>query len=628
MVVRKVIRWSPWAPTAAESKRKYRVTVAVARVDGLYQGSAAASDDDGVGEAPREVSVEIRWKGPSRGRGLSYLRRRRKPTRCVLAERPVREGVAEWGAEEDASAFDHVCEFPAAEKDGSFGAWDVSFHLLSVRGDQGEKKLLEEIGTAMLNLGELASQLARGDENESSEQSQIPRELPVTLRAGSADARLSVFISFVEIKSAQEVPSEPTLQEVAGGERNPKAESDDKQATEHSCVFHSDASDETRQQLRPSLVTATPGEDTADWSTCSGSSTDAEGGNTIAGSASPPKRGFLSWRKRRRKNYDGNGGEARREGTSASAPSHSSTSLDDKVHEEETLIPPVPDAPGNQLTTGSWGEKELISRDGQTKLKASIFFASIDQRDESAGGESACTALVVVIADALQSNQMPTSSQFDALIREGSSAWRNLCEEESYTNRFPDKHFDLETILDARLRPVSVSPEKSFVGFFQPESFESLRGAMSFDDMWKEISCSVGDGGTKVYIVSWNDHFFLLMVEVDAFYVIDTLGERLFEGCDKAYILRFDDSASLSRLPDQQGGEQELIFSGKDCCREFINRFLAAIPLREELEKEEKRGEGPGITALHQRLQIEFHLVQQVSGEAQAYKEDSGYDVY
>lgn len=131
MVVRKVMRWSPWAPAAAEGKRKYRVKVAVVRVDGFSPRSAVVDD----GEGPRVVSVEIRWKGPPGGRGLPYLRGRRKPTRCVSAERPVRGGAVEWG-EEEGAAFEHVCGFAVAERAGSFGAWNVSLHLLSVSPSQ------------------------------------------------------------------------------------------------------------------------------------------------------------------------------------------------------------------------------------------------------------------------------------------------------------------------------------------------------------------------------------------------------------------------------------------------------------------------------------------------------------
>jgi hypothetical protein len=63
-----------------------------------------------------------------------------------------------------------------------------------------------------------------------------------------------------------------------------------------------------------------------------------------------------------------------------------------------------------------------------------------------------------------------------------------LFEKEDYRQRFPNKHFDLETILQAKIRPLSVVPEKSFIGFFDPEGLEEggfyfLHGAISFDSI-------------------------------------------------------------------------------------------------------------------------------------------------
>lgn len=302
----------------------------------------------------------------------------------------------------------------------------------------------------------------------------------------------------------------------------------------------------------------------------------------------------------------------------------------------------------DNFAVGSWEQKELLSRDGHLKLQAKVFFSSIDQRSERAAGESACTALVAVIADWFQSNrdEMPIKSQLDSLIREGSSEWRNLCGNETYRERFPDKHFDLETVLQAKIRPLSVVPEKSFIGFFHPEGieegeFDFLQGAMSFDNIWDEISRSAPDTSTNadpvVYIVSWNDHFFVLKVEQDAYYIIDTLGERLFEGCNQAFILKFDRETTIHQVPDETHqksddkpatdkvsleAEKEAIASegdivvrnedeatvvcrGKDSCKEYIKSFLAAIPIR-ELQVDLKKGLMASTTPLHHRLQIEF----------------------
>ncbi|XP_043711190.1 uncharacterized protein LOC122660081 [Telopea speciosissima] len=321
----------------------------------------------------------------------------------------------------------------------------------------------------------------------------------------------------------------------------------------------------------------------------------------------------------------------------------------------------------DNFAVGSWEHKEVISRDGHMKLHTQVFYASIDQRNERAAGESACTALVAVIADWFQNNRddMPIKSQFDSLIREGSLEWRNLCENETYRERFPDKHFDLETVLQAKIRPLSVDSQKSFIGFFYPDGmedggFDFLHGAMSFDNIWDEISHAgsncPSDDDPQVYIVSWNDHFFVLKVEPEAYYIIDTLGERLFEGCNQAYILRFDRDTTIHRLPkeaqseeksagdhqkvtaaessilqiqqsntkeasatgsivlkpdeesEKSEGEEMVVCSGKESCKEYIKNFLAAIPLR-ELQVDIKKGL-MASTPLHHRLQIEVHYTQ------------------
>ena len=97
----------------------------------------------------------------------------------------------------------------------------------------------------------------------------------------------------------------------------------------------------------------------------------------------------------------------------------------------------------------------------------------------------------------------------------------------------------------------------------------------------------------------------MLKVDEDAYYVIDTLGERLVEGCEQAYILRFDNGSYLTT-----SGTEEVLSNGKECCKEFIKRFLAAIPLK-ELEIEEQKEAVP-YYSLHHRLQIEFNFCRTV----------------
>ena len=91
---------------------------------------------------------------------------------------------------------------------------------------------------------------------------------------------------------------------------------------------------------------------------------------------------------------------------------------------------------------------------------------------------------------------------------------------------------------------------------------------MSFDNIWDEISQN-GSNSNHVYIVSWNDHFFILKVEHDAYYIIDTLGERLYEGCNQAYVLKFDKDTTIQKLPiDSQKSnantEHSLVSKGKE----------------------------------------------------------------
>lgn len=334
-------------------------------------------------------------------------------------------------------------------------------------------------------------------------------------------------------------------------------------------------------------------------------------------------------------------------------------------HKNEDLYAnhlPVSEFGDDSFAVGTWEQKEIMSRDGHMKLHTQVFFASIDQRNERAAGESACTVLVAVIADWLQNNHklMPIKSQFDSLIRDGSLEWRNLCENETYMDRFPDKHFDLETVVNTRICDICVVPGKSFIGFFHPEekeegNFEFLHSAMSFDNIWNEIvsmECS-SSGESPIYVVSWNDHFFVLKVETDAYYIIDTLGERLHEGCNQAYILKFDRSTTIFKLPSQlpddkpitenvaeaiepqnltaeaidlshssiEGSpargsaeqmsneyEEEIVCRGKESCREYIKSFLAAVPIR-QLQADIKKGL-PTSKPLHHRLQIEFHFTQ------------------
>ncbi|XP_045794354.1 uncharacterized protein LOC123889176, partial [Trifolium pratense] len=394
-----------------------------------------------------------------------------------------------------------------------------------------------------------------------------------------------------------------------------------------------------------------------------GKSSVSSSGSYLSQSA---KRGILSWKKRKlgfrsnkgvrgepllKKEYAEDGGDDidfdRRQLSSSSEESYSSKFL--KTGENGSLFSEFGD---DMFIVGSWEQKEITSRDGHMKLDTQVFFASIDQRSACVAGESACTALVAVIADWFQNyhNLMPLKSQLDSLIREGSSKWRKLRENETYRNQFPDGHFDLETVLEAKIRPLSIVPDKSFIGFFHPEGmdeerFEFLRGSMSFDNIWDEISGLehewLSNDKPHVFIVSWNDHFFVLKVESDCYYIIDTLGERLYEGCNQAYILKFDSNTVIHKTQNfvqsssndktknntkpqtnnkpaeqvngnesdsiEEQEEEDVVCRGKEACKEYIKNFLAAIPIR---QLQADIGTNNGTFSPHQRLQIEFHYTQ------------------
>lgn len=287
-----------------------------------------------------------------------------------------------------------------------------------------------------------------------------------------------------------------------------------------------------------------------------------------------------------------------------------------------------------RFEVGNWQKKTVISRDGQMELVTDIFLASIDQRSEKAAGGSACTVIAVVIADWLHNNPktLPLKCQFDGLVREGSLEWRKLCADENHKGKFSDHHFDLDTVLEAKIRPLSEVKKMSYIGFFSlddmNDSLKFLQGAMSFDTIWKEVLCS-DESEERIYIASWNDHFFVLKIEKNVIYLIDTYGERLFEGCNQAYILKFSKESMVYRrhtdsgsqamdsdectenIPNGEGMDEdddsskEVVCEGMESCKQYIKEFLAALPLR-ELQYEIKRGVVEEAI-LHRQLQIEFH---------------------
>ncbi|CAK7353704.1 unnamed protein product [Dovyalis caffra] len=580
-----MMKWS-WIQAAGTTK-KVHVKVKPLKLEGLL----CKEKVDDNGRERMFVVVKMKWKGP-KSSGLVPFYRVSKCKKNYTSQKFFKEGESniEWNDEE----FDSVCDFWIPSKDKLFAQWDVSFTVLFGEDAKSRTKMAV-LGNGTLNIAELASTM----------DSQIERKVPISLLIDgvASQATLLIGVSFTEIRNSCDPPGIfQNLDDSDAKKRLFKGmTASKKKMDEGNQVSSSDSDDSSMFDMDGSSGTST--------SKSGSSSQEMSSGTELGSSPSSETRSDLttkarlfSWKKRR---LSFSLSRTRRKVEPFFENSSAQMDKSDSAQKDE------------------WDVKELVSRDGQAKLKANVFLASFDQRSEKAAGESACTAIVAVIADWLHSNQefMPTLSQFDNLITEGSQEWRKLCDNEAYTNFFPDNHFDLETVLKADLRPLTISHEKSFTGIFSPEKFENLKGATSFDDVWQEITSNANDDEQKIYIVSWNDHFFVLKVDAEAYYIIDSLGERLFEGCDQAYILKFDDSSLMhgkvvkeniateeiageERAEDKEVSE-DIICKGKECCKEFIKRFLAAIPLG-ELEEEEKKGTISTFSLL-KRLQIDFH---------------------
>ncbi|KAF7035322.1 hypothetical protein CFC21_046223 [Triticum aestivum] len=617
-----------------------------ARRRGVRVGPTKLEGLPAAWSAPAVAAVKVKW--PGAGGALSQMLTGRRGGRGVTAVEPVGgDGAVRWDAAADANRF-RVDVEPGASPRGGGGAGrperGVFFSVLYGFQEQGRGKdlvRLDEIGTAMISLEECCWEMQLQQQKVGAPLQQLvvvpirvrkdgwasdamlyvsnqtytsslsplitshthPLQLPANYlrvcislgfsicHAGSwfrswvnvelvdlsTPAEVERSVSFREKPRANPTPV-PTMREIHRG------------STYHEVLDLKQLLDLAEKQGRVAVYRNKRNSDTSSVSSGGGMSSSSStvslssASTSTSGGASPEpgstsKRRFLPWRRRSRESL--------------------SQEMPIKCMGDDDV----------------WETREFTSRDSETRLRTPVFFASIDQRDDSAGGESACTALVAVLAAALHANHplMPTRAELDALIRDGSSEWRRLCDDEAHMAQFPNRHFDLETVLAARTRPIAVEHDRAFVGFFQPESFASLSGAMSFDDIWREISAGErAPGEADVYIVSWNDHFFVLKAESDCYHVVDTLGERLFEGCDKAYMLRFDATSEMRALPSpdsspSSGPEEEVVVAtGKECCGEFIKRFLAAIPLREELHIEQSGCADAG--APHRRLQIEFHF--------------------
>ncbi|KAM3338534.1 hypothetical protein P3S68_030620 [Capsicum galapagoense] len=633
MVV-KMMKWMSCSPLLSSKKYEAKITV-----NCLKGFNFLLNEKMGVQDFDR-LRVEIKWKGSSKGISLNLGSfNRRSVKKNFTKEECLKEdkGIVEWNEE-----FLSVCKF-SGWKDGVFQPWEVVFTVINLFNgtSKGPNQKL------VLNLVEL-----RNTHEASETFSKFIMSAPVSPNPGKAlltdrngGGSLKVGLRKVKFLKALSFRRHKKAYHAEEGSEDTSVQ---KSFSYEALVY--------ANYVGGSFCSNTSGsssnEDLVHYShhisdTKHKYPEDKTAANQSAEQSS--KHSLLSWRKRKlsfkypktkgepllKKHYGADGtndtGFDRRQLCS----SNESSSRGHKF--EETSPISVSEFGDESFVVGSWEQKEIISRDGQMKL--------------------ACTALVAVIADWFHYNpeDMPIKSQLDSLICEGSMQWRDLCENENYRERFPYKYFDLEIVLEAKVHPLSVVSEKSFIGFFHPEGIEEeegfhfLHGSMSFDNIWDEISKFAQEtprhGDSCVYIVSWNDHFFILKVEKDAYYIIDTLGESLFEGCNQAYILKFDQDTTIMQAPgesqqlddkpscdrkektdvkeasdeskivmstnsddsmqEDRVPEKNIIYRGKESCKEYIKRFLAAVPIR-ELQVDVKKGL-MASTPRHQRLQIEFH---------------------
>ncbi|KAG8375793.1 hypothetical protein BUALT_Bualt10G0137400 [Buddleja alternifolia] len=595
----KMRKWSPW-PAAT---RRFQVAVKPIKLEGLQEEDGGDEDESQMRTTENFVAIKIKWKGEPKFFTFTAPFQRNSRQKIEFSrEKVLKKGLRVIVWDEEDQWFENSCCFSVVSNSNhhhhhhqKLGAWEISFNVLYGDQKMDAKAKMAVIGRVSINIAEIALNM-----NNSSVEQKLPLKLQIDGIA--REATLTVLLNFVEIREPQD-----SIATTRGGSTKcseVKGLSDNE---------FNESVKGRRKALSQEEITL----DESDESSTFEAKDESAAPTSL--SLSTKKEGWFSWKSRRfsikraKTKEDNFEDEQTQESCSNQNPD---PQCSDQVSQKDD--PGKPGSGDEGCRAGVWEEKEIISRDGQTKLKSQVFFASFDQRSDKAAGESACTALVAVISHWLHSNSdaMPNRPEFDNLIIQGSSEWRKLCENAAYVNDFPNKHFDLETVLRANIRPISISHNKSFVGFFGAETFESLKEAMSFDDIWNEIS-SNNEIEPRIYIVSWNDHFFVLKAEGNAYYIIDTLGERLFEGCNQAYILKFDDSVIMQKHAGKEKSEasknnstedeekEKIICSGKECCREFIKRFLAAIPLK-ELEEEEKK-KTVSYFSLHHRLQIEFN---------------------
>ena len=219
------------------------------------------------------------------------------------------------------------------------------------------------------------------------------------------------------------------------------------------------------------------------------------------------------------------------------------------------------------LTPGSgfWSRMEValpadeLDGDGAC-VNAEVCFGTFDQRSVMAGGASACAVLAVANAAWLHSrpDKLPTTPKLDELMRRGCAAWRVLCTKPA-AGAFPGGRFDLAAALAAppamsSLPRLELAPGGSFVAFLQPPG--CLPGVCATLDAMQEAAASLeacleagSHAAPAAAVLSMLDHHVALRFETNgSVLLVDTLGDRLFEGNTRSYVLRCTSARDLARL--------------------------------------------------------------------------------
>uniref|UniRef100_A0A7N0VKK5 C2 NT-type domain-containing protein n=2 Tax=Kalanchoe fedtschenkoi TaxID=63787 RepID=A0A7N0VKK5_KALFE len=588
--------------------KEYEVKMVVGRLEGCEVADGEASEE--VGE--EGFFVEFKWRGDGdsviegsgkRGRGERVVKSTRKA-------RLDENGVVLWDEE-----FRNKCLVPDYSDGGAVEESQIEFKVFRndmpgyVQGRRPGAKRMLRIGTSFVNLSHWVS---------TEEGNEVPLSLPLIYKENTCGTNLLLCISltFFKLGIPQQLmtsahnpslstSSPPKLKDAASScnERS-ETKSGEKKIVVYTRRGHRharlqkggiDGGEFAREKVSPLSVHQNH---------CS--SDDAR--SALEPSISESLKGIVPFSLKRKHSVQG--------------PRYKS--------DHSLKVINIEDSEGFKESSGqlhsfseplqqTWQQIEVISRDALMKLQTQVLFASIDQRSEQAGGSSACSALVIVIADWLHANKksLPDQCEYDDLIKEGSHEWRELQKNGSLMQVYVDGHFDIKTVL--HIRPIEVDDAKTTIGFFRPEGLPDevlafLPGTTSFDDLWQEISEARGEVSgydSIIYIVGWNDHFFLLRIDHEAYYIIDTLGERLFEGCDQGYILKFDGHTKIYKNYPQDsegissdGDVAEILFSGSECCKHYIKSFLAALPLKEAIENNQKNM--LTLDRLYGKLQIEF----------------------